>query len=513
MSPKKSVKGTNGGTREAEAVAAPHPGPLPVQKEPATLVRVMPHLSPAEHVARGRAARAETPRRDHGGWQPSPTRPDPVAILEGQGTSRVPELLPIRYGRMMVSPFTFYRGAAAIMAADLATTPRSGLPAQLCGDAHLSNFGVFAAPDRALVFDINDFDETLPGPWEWDVKRLAASFEIAGRNRGFDPQARREAVLTTVRAYRDAMQGFSGQSNLDVWYARLDTQEIVDRLRQMAANDKKGEALKQVVDNTERSLAKARGKDSLKAFGKLTTLVDGSLRIVSDPPLIVRLEDLLGANSQALGDISEALHGIYRAYRATLPDDRRRLLESYRVVDVARKVVGVGSVGTRAWIVLTLGRDEQDPLFLQFKEAQASVLEAYVARSRYANHGRRVVEGQRFMQAAGDIMLGWTRIEGIDGQQRDFYVRQLWDGKGSVDLEVVLPAGLSVYGIVCGWTLARAHARSGDRIAIAAYMGTGDALPQAIADFSAAYADQNERDYELLLAAVRSGRLVAETGV
>jgi uncharacterized protein (DUF2252 family) len=502
-------------TKEAEILrkGLATSAPAPLQKEPAPLVRVMPHLTPSEHIARGKAARAETPRSDHASWEPSALRPDPIAILEQQAVTRVPELVPIRYGRMMVSPFTFYRGAAAIMAADLAATPRSGLLAQLCGDAHLSNFGIFAAPDRALVFDINDFDETLPGPWEWDLKRLAVSFEIAGRNRGFAPDLRRDAVLTVVRSYRDAMKTFAAQSNLDVWYARLDTDTIMGRLREMAAAGKKGRALKQVADNTERGLAKARSKDSLKAFGKLTTVVDGSLQIVSDPPLIVRLADLLGADSATLATMQESLHGIFRAYRTTLPDDRRRLLESYRVVDIARKVVGVGSVGTRAWIVLTLGRDETDPLFLQFKEAQASVLEPFVGKSRYVNHGRRVVEGQRFMQAAGDIMLGWTRVTGIDGQLRDFYVRQLWDGKGSADLEVILPAALSIYGIVCGWTLARAHARSGDRIAIAAYLGNGDVFPQALADFSRAYADQNERDYELMVAAVHSGRLVAETGL
>jgi uncharacterized protein (DUF2252 family) len=320
-------------------------------------------------------------------------------------------------------------------------------------------------------------------------------------------------VLTAVRSYRDAMQKFAGESNLEVWYSRLDTQQIVDRLNQMAADVKESKERRQAAANTQRGLDKARTKDSLKAFAKLTRVVDGSLQIVNDPPLVVRLEDLLGTSSRALGDMTGALHAIYRAYRASLPDDRRRLLESYRVVDVARKVVGVGSVGTRAWIVLLLGRDEQDPLFLQFKEAQASVLEAHVARSRYVNHGRRVVEGQRFMQAAGDILLGWTRIEGIDGQLRDFYVRQLWDGKGSVNLDAILPEGLSAYGIVCGWSLARGHARSGDRIAIAAYLGTADVFPQAIADFSAAYADQNERDHQLLVEAVRSGRLQAETGI
>jgi uncharacterized protein (DUF2252 family) len=495
------------------AGAAVKPALIPPQGETQARPRVMPHLSVDERVARGKAARAETPRSSHGGWQASELRLDPVELLEVQGVSRVQELLPIRYGRMVASPFTFYRGAAAVMAADLASTPRSGLIAQTCGDAHLSNFGVFLSPERALVFDINDFDETLPGPWEWDVKRLAASLEIAGRSLGFEISVRRECVLTAVRAYRDAMAEFAAKTNMEVWYAHLDVEAAIGQLRavQAQAGKKAAKADRRVADRAQALVDKARTKDSLRAFSKLTHVVDGEPRILADPPLLVPLEDLLTADQAAT--MSAAVMSIFRSYRTTLPDDRKRLLEQFRAVDVARKVVGVGSVGTRAWIVLGLGRDFDDPLFLQFKEAQPSVLEAHLGRSRFANHGRRVVEGQRLMQASGDIMLGWTRISGIDGQQRDFYVRQLWDGKGSFDVENARPAGAQIYARLCSWTLARAHARSGDRIAIAAYLGGGDVFPNAIADFSTAYADQNERDHAELAKAVKSGRVPAELGI
>jgi uncharacterized protein (DUF2252 family) len=466
--------------------------------------RVVPHLSVAERVARGRAARAEVPRSSHAEYTPAAHRQDPVALLESQAKSRVPELVPIRYGRMLVSPFTFYRGAALLMAADLAASPDSGLRAQLCGDAHLSNFGLFASPDRRLVFDLNDFDETLPGPWEWDVKRLAVSFEVAGRENGYPQKERRRVVLDTVAAYRQAMRQFAAMRALDVWYARLEVEELMGQIR--------SQVNKRMAKKAEKTLAKARTKDSMTAFSKLTRVVDGEPQIVSDPPLIERIEDLArGRGGEAL---TEELHQLLRRYRQTLQTDRRVLLEEYRLVDLARKVVGVGSVGTRAWIGLMLGRDGQDPLFLQFKEAQSSVLEDFTAKSQYANHGERVVAGQHLMQASSDIFLGWLHVDsGIDSKARDLYGRQLKDWKGSFETDGALPKGMRIYGQVCGWTLARAHARSGDRIAIAAYLGQSDAFDRAIADFCEAYADQNERDYNALTQAVNSGRITAQTGL
>ncbi len=474
-------------------------GPARVSKR-GRAARVVPHLSVAERVVRGRAARADVPRSSHAEFGPTPHRLDPVALLESQAASRVPELVPIRYGRMLVSPFTFYRGAALIMAADLAASPHSGLRAQLCGDAHLSNFGVFASPERRLVFDLNDFDETLPGPWEWDVKRLAASFEVAGRENGYSAKERRTIVLTTVAGYRTAMRGFAGMGALDVWYSRLDTDDLLAELKtRMAAR-------------AEQTLAKARTRDSMTSFAKLTRLVDGEPQIVSDAPLIERLEEL--APGREGEPIKESLHALLRIYRQSLETDRRVLVEQFRLVDFARKVVGVGSVGTRAWIALMLGRDEQDPLFLQFKEAQPSVLEEYTARSEFSNHGHRVVAGQRLMQATSDIFLGWVHVaSGIDGQARDFYGRQLKDWKGSFEADRALPKGMAAYGRVCGWTLARAHARSGDRIAIGAYLGSSDTFDRAIADFSNAYADQNERDYNALKKAVADGQVEARTGL
>jgi len=466
--------------------------------------RVVPHLSVAERVARGQAARADVPRSSHAEYTPAAHRGDPVDLLESQAESRVPELVPIRYGRMLVSPFTFYRGAALLMAADLAASPHSGLHAQLCGDAHLSNFGLFAAPDRRLVFDLNDFDETLPGPWEWDVKRLAVSFEVAGRENGYPRKERRKIVRDTVAAYRQAMRQFAGMRAIDVWYARLEVEELMAQLR--------SQINKRMAKRAEKTVAKARTKDSMTAFSKLTRMVDGEPQIVSDPPLIERIYDLVPGREGAA--LTEELHALLRRYRQTLQTDRRVLLEEYRLVDLARKVVGVGSVGTRAWIALMLGRDDQDPLFLQFKEAQPSVLEEFTAKSRYANHGERVVAGQHLMQASSDIFLGWLHVEsGIDGRPRDLYGRQLKDWKGSFETEGALPKGMTIYGQTCGWTLARAHARSGDRIAIAAYLGQSDSFDRAIADFSEAYADQNQRDYESLTEAVKSGRIKATTGL
>jgi uncharacterized protein (DUF2252 family) len=465
----------------------------------------VPHFTASERAARGRAARAECPRSSHAGFELSPDR-DPVAILEAQASSRVPELVPVRYGRMLVSPFTFYRGAAAVMAHDLAPTPRAGLSVQLCGDAHLSNVGGYASPERALVFDLNDFDETLPGPFEWDVKRLAASFEIAGRDRDFTNAERTRAVVNTVRSYRQWMRKLAEAPNLDVWYARLDVETIERRLREQQA--------KRQAATVAKAAEKARTKDSLKAFAKLTHDVDGEPRIISDPPLIVSATDLAQDAGIQFERLEGVIHELFREYRRTLQDDRRHLLEEFRMVDLARMVVGVGSVGTRCWILLMLGRDGDDPLFLQIKEAQSSVLEPYLGKSAYENHGQRVVAGQRLMQATSDIFLGWLRSqETLDGAERDFYVRQLWDWKTSVDLDTILPEGLELYGEVCGFLLARAHARSGDRIAIASYLGRGDVFDQALAEFATAYADQNERDHALMRQAADEGRIPVQEGL
>jgi uncharacterized protein (DUF2252 family) len=465
--------------------------------------RAAEHPSPEERAARGKQARASVPRSSHADWSPSSDRRDPVEILEQQGTSRVAELVPIRYGRMLVSPFTFYRGAAAIMAADLAAAPRSGITTQVCGDAHLSNFGLFGTPERELAFDINDFDETLPGPWEWDVKRLAASLAIAGRNNGFADSDRTDIARAAAGHYRQAMSQYASMGNLEVWYAKLAVQDGLPQMR--AVLDAK------TLKATEKIVEKAKTRDSLQAFEKLTHEVDGERRIISDPPLIVPIEELLPAADAAR--FAEAYHELLRTYRRTLLGDRRHLLEDFRFTHIARKVVGVGSVGTRAWIILMLGRDDGDPLFLQAKEAQASVLEPYVGKSAYANAGQRVVEGQRLMQAASDIFLGWERVEGADGVSRDFYVRQLRDWKGSWPPEGMNPAAMTIYGRVCAQALARAHARSGDRIAIAAYLGKGDQFDRAIATFAERYADQNERDFEALRTAADEGRVPVESGV
>ena len=464
----------------------------------------VPHLSVAERVARGKAARAEVPRADHAKFEPPSTRADPVALLERQAKSRVPELVPIRYGRMLVSPFTFYRGAALIMANDLGSTPRSGLTVQCCGDAHLSNFGVFASPERRLMFDVNDFDETLPGPWEWDVKRLAVSMLIAARDNGFRGKEQERIVLDTVGRYRTAMAEFAGMKNLEVWYSHLDVESAMQEF---------GSQFKpKMVKRTEKNLAKARTKDSMTAFSKLTEVVDGKARIVDQSPLIVPIEQL--APGEERDEMFEGLHQLLRGYRETLEFDRRVLLEEFELTDFARKVVGVGSVGTRAWIALMLGRDGQDPLFLQMKEAEASVLEEFVGKSEFKNHGERVVVGQRLMQATSDIFLGWLHVDsGLDGKPRDFYGRQLKDWKGSAEIEQMVPKAMAEYGKLCGWTLARAHARSGDRIAIAAYLGNSDSFDRAILEFSKAYAEQNDSDYQELAAAVKSGRIVAREGL
>ena len=465
----------------------------------------VPHLTIAERTARGKAARSEVPRSSHAVYDPAVGRPDPVELLERQAATRVPDLVPIRYGRMLVSPFTFYRGAARIMAHDLAATPRSGLQVQSCGDAHLSNFGVFASPERRLVFDINDFDETLPGPWEWDVKRLAVSMLIAARDNGYRVKDQERAVLETVGRYRTAMREFAGMENLAVWYARL---EIESLLVERAAEFRRG-----MVKRAEKQLAKARTRDSMTAFSKLTRVVDGEVQIVDQSPLIVPLSQLAAGGER--DQLLETLRVLMRVYRESLAPDRRVLLEQFELTDFARKVVGVGSVGTRAWIALLVGRDGQDPLFLQLKEAEASVLEEHLGPSEFENHGQRVVVGQRLMQASSDIFLGWLHVSRspVDGQPRDFYGRQLKDWKGSAEIDQMDPERMAIYGKLCGWTLARAHARTGDRVAIASYLGNGPSFDRAVLEFSDAYADQNDRDYQQLVAAVKSGRIVAQTGL
>lgn len=463
------------------------------------------HPTPEERAEVGKTAREATPVEENAQFRPAADRADPVAILERQAKTRVPELVPVRYGRMLVSPFTFFRGAAAGMAADLAGTADSGLTVQLCGDAHLSNFGMFASPERSLVFDVNDFDETHPGPWEWDVKRLAASLEIAARDNEFGPKKRRRAVMAAARGYQQAMAEFAGLKQLDLWYARADVEELRGTLKA---------GLKKARRKTfDKALAKARGRTSARAFGRLTGLVDGRRRILPDPPLIMPIRDLLPDVERA--ELEERFRGLLSGYRSTLQSDTRRLLDSFDFVDLARKVVGVGSVGTRCWIVLMRGRDGDDPLFLQVKEAQRSVIAEYGGRPtpERGGEGERVVRGQRLMQAVSDIFLGWQSVEGIDGRLRDFYVRQLADWKGSVVIEGLSAPELAAYGRLCGWSLARAHARTGDRIAIAAYLGQDEAFPESVADFAALYADQNERDYAALNDARRSGRIPVESGL
>jgi len=508
-------------------------------------VRKIAHPSIDDRKARGLEARDRASLSSHLRWRPAADRPDPVALLEEQNLTREPDLVPVRHGRMMVSPFTFYRGAAKIMAADLAETPVAGLDAQLCGDAHLSNFGAFASPERVLLFDLNDFDETLPGPFEYDVKRMAASFTIAARNNGFSKADTQAATLASVRAYREAMASFAQMGTMDIWYAHLDEDELMTGIRaavsgvakqeksakrvgkadkqakapkkaeQKAAKREKADrreekAAKAAQKRATKSLVKAHTRDSLQALSKLGELVNGTYRIVSQPPIVVPARDLAATYGLSPDEVVPVLHDQFRAYRATLQPDRRQLLERFEIVDAARKVVGVGSVGTRAFIVLLQGRDAQDPLFLQVKEATASVLEPYVRKSQYRQHGERVVQGQRMMQAASDIYLGWTK--GLD-VRRNFYWRQLRDMKGSAIVEAMIPLGLTYYAGICGWTLARAHARSGDPVAIAEYLGGSDAFDTSITDFSRRYADQNEKDYEEFVNAVRSGKLEAVEGV
>ena len=470
---------------------------------PARAAAVVEQLSRADRAARGKDARAAAPLESHAEFVAGRSR-DPVGLLLGQAKSRVPELVPVRHGRMLVSPFTFYRGAALPMAADLAGTPASGLRVQLCGDAHLSNFGAFASPERRLVFDVNDFDETLPGPFEWDVKRLAASLAVAGRDNGFPAKDRRKIILAAAEGYRTAMRGFAEQPFLEVWYAHLDIEPALSEFRSQVKASRLKEA--------QKLLAKAHTADSTKALGKLTAMVDGQRRIISDPPMIVPVEEVF-ADVQA-DAIYQLINSVLGKYRRTLQSDRRHLLEQFTMVQLARKVVGVGSVGTRAWILLMDACDGVEPLFLQAKEAQPSVLAGYCGRSQYNNQGERVVAGQHLMQAQSDIFLGWTRVPNpADGVDRDFYVRQLKDWKFSVPIEALLPVGMTIYARLCGWTLARAHARSGDRIALAAYLGRSAKFDQAIADFAETYADQNELDYAALQAAVKDGKAQATADI
>jgi uncharacterized protein (DUF2252 family) len=462
-------------------------------------------LTPEASAAKGKAARTAAPRLSHAAFHPGADRPDPVALLAEQAKTRVPELVPVRWGRMLVSPFTYYRGAALPMASDLARTPISGLAVQACGDAHLSNFGIFGSPERRLVFDVNDFDETLPGPWEWDVKRLAASLEVAGRDNGFTGKQRRDIVLAAVARYRLAMRTFAGMTHLEVWYTHADVEQARAELdAQLTARQRK---------TFDKGVAQARTRDSMQAVAKLTRVVEGRPRIRSDPPLLVPAAELIPDDADR-GAFVAQLTGLIAGYRRTLETDRRYLLEQFEFCDMARKVVGVGSVGTRCWVVLMLGRDSGDPLFLQVKEAERSVLSRFAGASKHANQGQRVVAGQRLMQASSDIFLGWQRTEaGLDGRARDFYVRQLRDWKFSLDIPSMRPAGMRGYGELCGWTLARAHARSGDRIAIAAYLGGSDVFDKAIAQFAVAYADQNERDYQALQDAAATGRITPEHGL
>jgi uncharacterized protein (DUF2252 family) len=459
-----------------------------------------PKLSPGASLdyqqrhERGRDARRVVPRGSHAEWAPAPDRTDPVDLLEAQARGRIPELLPIRYGRMMASPFAFMRGSAIVMANDLASTPKSGIRTQLCGDAHLLNFGAYASPERTLLFDLNDFDETLPGPWEWDVKRLAASFVVAGRDNGFDAADCRGAAQAVTASYRQRMAEFSEMGELGVWYTRIGEEEVKGLLTEARAG-------KKTTRKLSKNVRKTRGRDSLQALSKLTRVTGGRRIINDDPPLLVRLPE---------GDeLRGQVYAILESYKRTLQEDRRHLLERFRFVDAARKVVGVGSVGTRAYVVLLEGRDQDDPLFLQVKEAGASVLERYVESSPYEHHedhGHRVVAGQRLMQAASDIFLGWFRAT----EGRDFYWRQLKDMKGSAKVESMSSEELVLYARLCGWALARAHARSGDRVSIAAYLGKSERFDVAIADFADAYADQNEQDYEALCAAVKSGRVATD---
>ncbi len=464
------------------------------------------NLPKGESIEYGKSLRKEVPRKSHAEWVPAADRPDPVHLLRSQGESRVLALLPLRYERMSVSAFTFYRGAALIMASDLSCIPTTGIVVQACGDAHISNFGMFSSPERRTVFDINDFDETLPGPWEWDIKRLATSVEICGRDNGFSKKDRKEAVRSCARGYRKGMAAFAEMGHLDVWYAHLDVDSLHEKLS--STLDAK------IVKKANKAINKAKGKDSVKAVSKFTEVVDGKLRIISNPPLIIPIRELASnPNSGQLAEhfeedvVRSMLHKVREKYRSTLPSDTRHLIDRYTSVDFAHKVVGVGSVGTRAWIVVMQGADENDPLVLQVKEAQESVLERYLGKNEKQQHGHRVVSGQRAMQSTSDMLLGWCKLPAEDGTIKDYYVRQLWNGKGSIDLSLLNPGQLAKLSEACGWILAHAHARTGNRFAIASYLGKSDKFDKAITKFAAAYANQNERDYQRFMEALEAGEL------
>jgi uncharacterized protein (DUF2252 family) len=460
------------------------------------------HRTPSESRAWGKSLRKDCPRSSHAVWRAPADRENPIELLREQASERVADLVPIRYERMAASPFAYFRGCALPMASDLSHTPVTGIHVQACGDAHVANFGIFATPERRLAFDLNDFDETLPGPWEWDIKRLAASLEICGRDRGFSADQRQKATLAAVQTYRETMRSFAERGNLDVWYAYADVDRIMES----------GDFAHKVKGNkvVRQTLSEAHDKNSSRAVRKFTEVVDGKLRVKSDPPIVVPLRDLGKVQPLGLGDGVAESHIINRVidgYRMSLPRERQKLIDRYHGVDMAHKVVGVGSVGLRAWIIVMEGADSSDPLVLQAKEARASVLERYVGKSRYLEHGRRVVEGQRAMQSCSDIFLGWTRQIDDSGKPRDYYVRQLWDSKGSIDLETISPSSFTVLASSCGWALAHAHARTGNRFAIAGYLGSSDTFDQALASFANAYADQNEADYEAFLEARRNGRI------
>jgi uncharacterized protein (DUF2252 family) len=477
------------------------PGPRVARLDPAPT-----SLTAAERAARGKALRAKVPRESHAAFAAAADRPDPVALLQAQDASRLPELLPIRYGRMLASPFAFFRGAALLMAGDLATTPATGFIVQACGDAHLSNFGIFASPEQRLVFDINDFDETLPGLWEWDVKRLAASAEVAARDNGVGRTQRRKITVAAAARYRKAMRRLAGLGELDAWQSPAE----IDRLRQRYLTAL-GRSEHRLADA---DLAGARDRAGMQALSRLTTSVHGRPRFAARPPVLVPVADLPGEQESA--GLESHLNAIVANYCGTLERDRRFLIDRYRVADMARKVVGVGSVGLRCWIVAMTGRDHQDRLFLQVKEALPSALSGFLGPTPYPSQGERVVAGQELTQAAPDAFLGWHRRS--RGPTRpypvcDYYVRQLRDWKFSVTPEEMDPVSMRAYAQLCGQTLARAHARTGDRIAIAAYLGKSAAFEEAVADFAAAYGDQNERDHACLAAAVSSGAVAAEPGV
>ena len=454
------------------------------------------HLtSRAERTVLGKALRRKAPRSSHAAWEPHSERPDPINLLEAANKTRLEHLVPIRYGRMARSPFAFYRGSADIMAHDLSKTPVSGISAQICGDAHLSNFGVYASPERRQVFDINDFDETLSGPWEWDVKRLAASIVLAGRQNGYSAQDSKQAVLRCIRRYREQMQQFSEMNHLDVWYFHIEVETLIEMAR-----------LKKEKQGLERASEQASRRTRMQIFPKLAEAVEGEYRIKDEPPLIFHYDqqDIEEENLD-----TDQGRGFILDYLASLPLERRILISRYRPLDLAHKVVGVGSVGTVCAIVLALGGAEgDDPLFMQIKEASASVLEPYLGTSPFSNHGERVVVGQRMMQATSDILLGWSTLGG-----RDFYVRQLRDMKFSAEIETMNLKAFSLYAELCAATLAHAHARTSDPAQISGYLGSADTFDQAIASFAETYANQAERDHAALVTAMKEGRVQAEVGI